>query len=439
MSADADQKSRRTWTLWMPLGIGFFAALFLIAVLGIWGTVTNISGAVIGKGKVQVSTTRTALQHPIGGVIAEILARDGDKVLAGDIILRLDNTTLLSELEIVEGELFEALANEARLEALVDDQPELTPHPVLREAADQRPEIAALMARHSRRLAAQRVNLDTQNRLLQEQAQQVREQITGIEAELAAKIKRKGYVEQELEQDLKLVEKGLIKLSVIFGLRKELAAAEGEIGKLGAKGAELSGKVAEIELKRHDLGPVYIEKAVDALSKLRPLRTKFLVKRLSMLTRLSQLEVRAPISGTIHDSKILGLRSVVVVAKPLLFIVPNDEPVSVAVQISSADIDQLYLGQTAALKFNAFSRRSTPVINGEVSLISADAFLNEKTRKAYYNVEISLTTDELAKLEGKALIPGMPVDAFISTSSRTPLSYITKPLMDYFDRAFRDA
>ncbi len=423
----------------MPLSIGFFAALFLIAVLGVWGTVTNISGAVIGKGKVQVSTTRTALQHPIGGVIAEILAIDGDPVQAGDIILRLDDTALLSELEIVEGELYEALANEARLEALVDNLPELIPHPVLLEAVNTRPEIAALVARHARRLKAQRINLDTQSRLLHEQAQQVREQITGIKAELAAKIRRKAYIEQELEQDMKLVEKGLIKLSVIFGLRKELAGAEGEIGKLRAKEAELSGKVTELELKRFDLGPVYIEKSVDALSKLRPLRTKFLVKRLSMLNRLSQLEVRAPISGTIHDSKILGLRSVVVAAKPLLFIVPNDEPISVAVQISSADIDQLYLGQTAALKFRAFNRRTTPVINGEVSLISADVFLNEKTKKAYYNVEISLTTDELAKLEGKALIPGMPVDAFISTSPRTPLSYITKPLMDYFDRAFRDA
>lgn len=423
----------------MPIGIGFLAALFLFGVLGIWGTVTNISGAVVGKGKVQVSTTRTALQHPIGGVISEILANNGDRVRAGDIILRLDDTTLLSELEIVEGELFEALANEARLEALVDDLPDLVPHPVLQEAADTRPDIVALIARHTRRLAAQRAALDSQNRLLEEQTQQVREQIIGVQAQLKAKQQRKIFVNQELEQDLILAEKGLIKLSVVFALRKDLATTQGEIGNLRAKAAELSGKVAEIELKRLDLVPANTEKAVDALSKLRPLRTKFLVKRLTMLNKLAQLDVRAPISGAIHDSKIEGLRSVVVAAKPLMYIVPNEEPISVAVQISAADVDQLYLGQPATLKFRAFNRRSTPVIAGEVSLISADAFLNPKTRKPYYDVEISLTMDELAKLEGKTLLPGMPVDAFISTTSRTPLNYITKPLMDYFDLAFRDA
>lgn len=423
----------------MPLGIGFLAALFLFAVLGIWGTVTNISGAVVGKGKVQVSTTRTALQHPIGGVISEILAKNGDRVRAGDIILRLDDTALLSELEIVEGELFEALANEARLVALVDDLPDLVPHPVLQEAADTRPDIAALIDRHSRRLTAQRAALDSQNRLLQEQARQVQEQIIGVQAQLEAKLQRKSYVNQELVQDLILSEKGLIKLSEIFALRKDLATTEGEIGNLRAKAAELSGKVAELELKRLDLIPASTEKSVDALSKLRPLRTKFLVKRLSMLNKLAQLDVRAPISGAIHDSKVEGLRSVVVAAKPLMYIVPSEEPISIAVQISSTDIDQLYLGQPASLKFRSFNRRLAPVIMGEVSLISADAFLNPKTKKAYYDVEISLSMDELAKLEGKTLIPGMPVDAFLSTTSRSPLNYITKPLMDYFDLAFRDA
>ncbi len=432
-------EKRRTWTLWRPLGIGVGAAIFLILVLGVWGNFTNISGAVIGTGKVQVATQRTALQHPVGGVVAEMLVQNGDEVRVGDILLRLDATSLSSELNVVEGELFEALANEARLQAIVDDSTEILPHPTLLEAAATHPSVQSLLDRQARRLAAHYASLNTQNSLLGQQAQQVREQIIGTKAELAAKQKRKTYVEEELAQSSALAAKKLIKASVVYSLQKDKVTNEGDIARLRAKAAELGGKVAELELKRHDLAPAIKEKAVAEMSKLRPVRTKFLEKRITLLDRLSQLEIRSPIDGKIHDSQILGLRSVIVAAKPLMYIVPSHEPVSVMVRIDASDIDQIYLSQPASLKFRSFSRRTTPVIFGEITLISPDAFLDEKTKKPYYDVEIGLTPEELAKLEGKPLLPGMPVDAFISTQSRTPLNYVTKPLLNYFDRAFRDA
>src|SRR5262245_49981874 len=172
---------RRSWTIRKPLGIGLVAVAILLGFLFTWGTTLNISGAVIAKGQVQVSSSRTAVQHPVGGVVAEILAQNGDKVRSGDIVLKLDDTQLRSELAAVEGELFEILANEARLVAELDDQKQLSPHRILREAAEANPELRVLMERQQRQLDSHYKSLDTQISLLEEQTRQIRDQAAGEE------------------------------------------------------------------------------------------------------------------------------------------------------------------------------------------------------------------------------------------------------------------
>jgi len=434
-----DHQNRRSWTIRKPLGIGIFSVVFLFAVLVVWGMKINIAGAVIAKGKVQASSTRTVLQHPVGGVVVEVLAQNGNFVKAGDVVLRLDDTQLRSELKIVEGELFEILSKSARLEAIIDDRPELLLHPVLRLVSNDEPQINDLLDRQQRRLESHYASLDTKKRLLGQQIKQVEKQIAGVEAELDAKKQRSIFVEKELKKATSNFQKGLIRVSVVNAHQIDQYTTRGEIGKLSAKIAELTGKIAELGLNLHALTPSLKEKASEKLDTLGPLKTKFLEQRNRLMDALSKLEIRTPISGTIHDSKVLGLRSVVVSAKPLMYIVPDDDPASVAVRVDAADIDQVFIGQNASLKFSAFNRRSTPTIIGQVTNISADAFLDEKTQKLYYFVELFLPATEIEKLGKNTLISGMPVSAFITTQSRSPLNYLTKPIMDYFDRAFRDS
>ncbi len=436
---DQNDEFRRTWSIRKPLGIGIFSIVIIFGVLGIWGWKANISGAIIAKGKIQVATNQTAVQHLKGGVIAEVLAENGNLVNAGDLVLRLDDTQLRSELKIVEGELFEALANIARLESEIDDQKELNLHPLLREASLEFPEIQSLIGRQQRQLDSHYQSLDTNSRLLGEQIKQIEKQIAGVEAELSAKTERMTLLELELESSNKLFEKGLIPKSTVLLLQKDQLTTRGDVGKLAAKIAELNGKISELGLKLHTLTPIQKEKAVEKLSKLRPARTKFLEQRTRVLDELTKLEIRSPISGKVHDSRVLGIRSVVVSAIPLMYIIPNDTPISVSVRVRAIDIDQIYARQQASLKFDSFSRRSTPVIFGEVSNISADAFLDAKTGKLFYNVEISLSDSEIEKLGKNSLISGMPVNAFFTTKSRSPLEYVTKPIMVYFDKAFRDS
>ena len=386
------QKGRRTWSNWMPVSIGLFSIVLLVGAIGGWSVTANISGAVIGSGQIQIAANRQALQHPVGGVVSEVLVENGDAVKAGDVVLRLDESQSLSELKIIEGELYELLSKEARLEAEIDELPEMSLHPLLKKAASEDPEINKLVVRQRRHLKSRLASLDTNSRLLRQQIIQVKKQIVGVEAELETKSMRRGVVEKELSESQTLLAQGLTKRSTMRGLEKDQFTTQGDIGKLTAKVAELKGKISELELKLHALGPTNQEKAIEELGKLRPLKTKFLEKRLAVLDLMSKLEIRTPISGTVHDTKIEGLRSVVVAAKPLMFVVPKDKPISVSVKIDAADIDQVHFGQMATLRFTSFNRRNTPMIQGEVTKISADAFLEPVKKKFYYEIEICVAS-----------------------------------------------
>ena len=435
---DRGRHDRRSWTIRKPLGIGLAAVAALFGLLFVWGATFKISGAVVAKGQVQVSSSRTAVQHPVGGVVAEIMAENGDKVGSGDIVVKLDDAQLRSELAAVEGELFEILANEARLVATLDDQKELSPHSILREAAERSLELRALLERQQRQLDAHYNSLRTQISLLEEQAKQIRDQALGEESALEANRQRLALAEDELAVSEQSLDKGIITKTVVTTLQRDVIQTKGEIGRLIAKVAELKGKISEQQLKILTIPIDMKEKSADKLNLLGQQKKKLVETRNGILYKLSKLEIRSPVSGTINDSKILGLLSVVEAAKPIMYIVPDSDPTSVSVRVDAADIDQVYRGQEASLRFIAFNRRSTPVIAGEVTYVSADAFMDERTQKLYYLVEVSLIEQELQKLGEVTLISGMPVEAFITTRSRSPASYVMKPITDYFNRAFRD-
>lgn len=428
---------RLTWSTRRPLLLGLGSFVLLVGVIGFWSVRADIAGAVIGLGVIEVSSTQTAVQHPVGGVVKEILAREGDRVAAGDVVVRLDDFQLLSDLKVVEGDLFETLAAIARLEAEVEGRTTLTLHPALAEAASI-PEYGRLIDRQQRDLDAFYASIAAEDGLLDEQVSQIQAQIVGIEAQLAASTDERALISAELLTARDLNARGLNRDAELVALEKAEVATRGEIGKLTAQIAELRGKIAEVELKRLQILPDAETSAAQELAKLRPERTRFLERRASILDGLTKLDIRAPVSGQIYQSAVQGLRSVIVAASPLMMIVPDDDPVLANVRVAATDIDQAYVGQSASLKFKSFNGRQIPIILGRVAQISADASLDTTTRKTYYQVKVGLLPEEMAKLGDKDLIPGMPVEAFLSTETRTPLSYVLRPFMFYFDRAFRD-
>ena len=433
-----NDSGRRSWTVRKPLIIGLVAIFGLFGGVFAWAATSDISGAIIGQGKVEASGNRFAVQHPVGGVVAEILVDDGDRVSSGDVVLRLDDPALHSELAAVESELFELLANEARLEAEVENRRTLAVHPILQAAARSDPSVNMLIGQQQRQLNSHYTSLSAQLSLMGTQRMQTSEEAGGVHAALAAKREEVALLTEELASAQENMDKGYVTRTVVTTLQREVIRARGEVATLAAKIAELHGKDSEQRLETYAAPLESREESADRLNQSRQQSATLIANRSALLTQLAKLEVKAPVSGMIFDSQVLGPRSVVQAASPIMYVVPSSAPNLAIVRIEANDIEQVHVGQAVGLRFTTFNQRSTPMIDGRVSAISADAFRDERTQAFYYFVDIQLLDGELGRLGGAQLIAGMPVEAFIRTDQRSPASYLIKPIEDFFTRAFRD-
>ena len=432
------ERDRRSWTIRKPLWIGLAALIGLFGFVVAWAATFDISGAVIGKGQVQASASRIAVQHPVGGVVATILAENGDRVKSDDVVVQLDDSSLRSELATINGELFELLANEARLEAELADRRTLSIHPILQEAMASDPGVRSLLGQQQQQLNAYYQSMGTQVSLLNRQRGQISDEAVGVQAALDAKREELALLEDELAQARQNLQAGYVTRTVVSDLQRETIKARGEVGTLAAKKAELQGKVAEQQVMIYATPFDLKEASADRLNLSRQQSKRLIESRNAIVYKLGRLDVRAPVSGMIFDSKLLGPRSIVEAAKPIMYIVPDHRPALVVVRVEAEDIEQVHVGQPAGLRFTTFNKRSTPIIDGRVTAISADAFKDEKTQAFYYFVDVQLIDSELQKLGAVELLPGMPVDAFLQTDSRSPASYVIRPVTDFFTKAFRD-
>ena len=428
---------KRVWSAAMPLSIGFVALTILVGVIGVWSVKARIAGAVIASGMIQVENNRQVVQHPQGGVVGEILAKDGDTVAAGDVVLRLDDALLQSELSIIEGQLAEIRARKARLEAERDGLDAVMVPEALSVLAQTMPEVHNMIDGQLRLFEARNESLRREADQISEQIAQAHNQIDGTEAQLLALRTQKDLIAQELTNVRSLLEKGLAQASRVSSLQREEARLSGEIGNLAATIAQLRGQIAAFDIQRLKLDTVRREEANTTLSDLQYNEIELVERRLSAVETLSRMEIRSPVSGVIYGSQVFALQAVISPAAPIMYVIPQDQPLVVSARIESINIDQIHIGQEASLRFVAFEQRTTPELFGQVSQISADVFTDEATGQSYYKAELLPNEDELLKLGGQKLLPGMPVEAFIRTAERSPLSYLVKPLTDYFNRAFR--
>jgi HlyD family type I secretion membrane fusion protein len=427
----------RAWRARMPLGLGFLALVMLVGVLGVWSVKARIAGAVIASGMIQLENNRQVVQHPQGGVVGEILAKNGDTVSAGQVLLRLDDASLKSELAIVQGQLFEIQARKVRLEAERDGMEMLSVPDAMVTAALQHAEVQSMIDGQRRLFEARADSMRREVEQISEQIDQAHNQIEGTSAQLAAFETQQDLIVKELTDAQSLLDKGLTQASRVSSLQREEARLLGEIGNLTATIAQLRGQIAALEIQQIRLTTTRREEANTTLSNLQYSEIELAERRLSLRETLSRMEIRSPVSGVIYGSQIFAVQAVISPADPIMYVIPQDQPLVVSARIQSMNIDQVYVGQDASLRFTAFEQRTTPEINGRVSRISADVFTDEATGLSFYQAELLPNDDELDKLGGQRLLPGMPVEAFIRTTERSPLSYLAKPLTDYFTKAFR--
>jgi len=422
-----------------PILFGLFTLLLLVGGFGLWSTTTKIAGAVVSPGRVEVEQNRQVVQHPDGGVVETIFVKNGDLVAAGDPLIQLDGTLLQSELTIVEGQFFEILARRGRLEAERDDADHLTFPAELTEAATGRPTIAALMAGQEKLFAARQETTANEIDQLRKRRAQIVNQIEGIGAQRRSTADQLALIGQELEDLKSLLDRGLTQAGRVLALQREKARLDGVAGELDAARAEAEGKVTEIDIEILNRGSTRREEANTQLRDLGYRELELAERRRSLTEQIDRLDIRAPVSGVVHALQVTTPRSVIRAAEPVLYIIPQDRPLVIAAQVAPIHVDEVAIGQEVALRFAAFDSRTTPELFGQVRQISADALTDEASRSAYYRAEIVLDEGEMAKLGGRAIIPGMPVEVFIRTGERTPLAYLLKPLSEYFNRAFRES
>ncbi len=422
------------------LVIGLLTLVLLVGGFGGWAVFAEISGAIVASGQVEVDQNRQVVQHPDGGVIAEIAVQEGDLVEAGTILVRLDSTLLRSELAIVENQLFELMARRGRLEAERDQIDDITFEEELLQIAGQRPEIAELVEGQARLMEARRDSMDREAEQLRKRRQQIETQVFGIEAQQASLNEQLKLIREELRDQKTLLDRGLAQASRVLSLQREEARMAGTMGELTAQKGQAEERATEIDIEILKLTTTRREEAITSLRDLLYRELELAEQRRSLRERLSRLDIRAPSSGIVYGKTVFAPRSVVRAAEPLMYLIPQDRPLVIAVRIEPTDIDEVFLGQSVVLQVAAFDSRTTPELFGRVVQLSADAFVDEASGRTYYRAEIVLPEEEIAKLpEGLALIPGMPVQSFVRTADRTPLAYLMQPLTDYFTRAFRES
>lgn len=432
-------KTAKTWSTRKPVTYGILTLLALVGGFGGWSVVTKITGAIVTSGQIEVELNRQVVQHPDGGVVATINVAEGDTVAAGDLILTLDGASIRSELAIVEGQLFESLARRGRLEAERDDLEQIAFGADLTSAEADHPIVTEKMEGQRRLFDARRVSVESQIEQLGKRRDQIADQVIGIDAQKQALTTQLDLLRKELVDQQGLLEEGLAEASRVLGLQREEASLRGQLGELAATRAQAEGRITETQIEVLRLASDRREEANAQLRDSGVQELELAERRRALQERISRLEVRAPVSGIVLGLTVTTPRAVLRPADPVLYLIPQDRPLVIATRVPPIHIDQVHVGQAVKLVFSAFSSRETPELTGHVTVVSADALVDQRTQAPYYRAEILLNDGEMAKLAGKTLIPGMPVEAFIQTEARTPLAYLLKPFTDYFARAFRES
>jgi len=434
----AKPKKEDGWSAKGFIRFGLICVLILGGGFGTWAATAQIAGAVIAIGQLRVEANRQVVQHQYGGVVAEILARNGDVVDANEVLVRLDPSEDRSQLAAMESQYFEILARLGRLEAVQSDADRITFDPELVEEAKRNPEVRRLMEGQVAFFNARRQSMAKEVLILDERKTQLREQIVGVEAEMTATETQLEKIDKELESVRRLFQRGLVQADRLYALEREEARLQGAIGQLKQQIAQIRSQISEIEIEQLRMFDTLREEAIAESRELGFRRLEIAENRASLKQRLSRLEIKAPRPGTVIDSTIFALGAVIRPAEPIMYIVPTDTGLVVDARLEPTDIDTVFVGQETVLRFPALNVRTTPELFGRVTQKSADVITDEQSGLSFYRVEVVINDGEVEeKLDGQVLLAGMPVEAYIQTGSRTPLEYLVKPIWDYFASAGR--
>jgi len=431
----------RETRVYLIFGVIVIALLF--GGIGVWAAGIEISGAVLAKGTLVVDSSVKKVQHPTGGVIGEILVKDGSHVKAGDVVVRLDETVTRANLKMILKLLDETAVRQARLIAERDDRSEIAFSEDLRKRLTDST-LAEIMVSEKTLFDSRRSAREGQKSQLRERIEQLREEIDGLKGQLISRKKEADYATQELAGLIELDRKALVSMQRITAARRTVAQLEGDIAQVVASIAQAKGKITETGLQILQLDQDTKAEVSKDLRDQQAKEAELTERRVAAEDQLRRTDIRSPQNGIVHQLLVHTVGGVIAPSETIMLIVPEADRLVIDARIPPQDIDQVNVGQTAFIRFSAFNHRTTPEVAASVVRVSPDLVTESRSGTGgegtieYYAVRLTLTHEAKEKLDGLALIPGMPVEVHIKTAERTALSYFMKPLADQFAMAFKE-
>jgi HlyD family secretion protein len=419
-----------------PLLFGTTAIVVFLGSFIAWSTLVPLAEAAIAPGQIRSEGNRRTIQHLEGGIVAEILARDGDTVKAGQVLMRLNDAQSLAGLETLRSQRWTLVAQDARLKAERANSTEITFPPDLLAATDPRAQEAVTGQRTL--FAARQASLVSQIQVLE--ARIAQHEATGGSAhgQIASQRRQLELIRRE-EQDVRtLVSQGLERMPRLLALQRNVASLEGNMedlrGQVERAEASASEARSQIRQTRDQRQADISTEERDVRSRLNEAEEKLRAAQDAATRR----ELTAPEDGTIMGSKFFNLGAVIRGGEPVMELVPSHDRLVAEVQLSPSDIDVVYPGLRAEVRLPAFKQRLVPFLHGHVTYVASDVTTDDRTRASHYRVQVVVDQEQLAKLENVELRAGMPVEAQIQTGSRSFFRYMVQPVLDSFHRAFRE-
>jgi HlyD family secretion protein len=435
----SNREERKSEVGWRRVAVAGYVLIFVtFGVVGGWAAVTKIDRAVAAPGVVAIETNRKTVQHLEGGIVREILVKEGDAVSQGTILFRLDDVQAKANYREIESQLYTFLAMEARLIAERDQKAAITwPEELVAPDSDGAFDshiTADAVAEFNKR----RSSLQDQVAVLNSRIEQLGDEIRGTQLQKDSAEGQIDFINKELVGLRELYEKQLVPATRVYAMERERERLQGVIGEAIANIAKSNGAIGEYNIQIEQLREKFQEDVAKSLvevrEKLAEVRDKLAVAR----DVLHRLDVVAPVAGTVQSLKVFTIGQVIRQGEPLLDIVPGNERLIIEVQFSPSDIDGVYTGQTAEVRFPAFHSRMIPLILGRLESVSRDRLVDETSKQPYYRGIVVLDDTQIPAELRSRVRAGMPAEVIVASGARTVLSYIVSPLSQTLRKGFID-
>jgi HlyD family type I secretion membrane fusion protein len=435
--AAADTSSWPTPSLWRPLRLALATIVTTLLIVVGWGVIAKLDSAAVATGTLMVDLNRRVVQHLEGGIVGEVLVRDGDVVTAGQPLLRLDATRARAQLTMIQDDSNRLRAREATLRAERDSLPNPAfPDDLVQREAD--PKIAEIIETQRNEFQARHISLQGQADILSQRVLQMRKQIDGLRVRIESNDRQLALIRQEVAIVEGLVRQGLERLARLLALQRDEARLLGERGEAIENIARTEQAINETEMQQLQLHRSRQEEIARDLRDVQGRIFELREREVAAADQLSRIDISAPEGGTVMDLRYTAPGGVIAPGAQVASIVPERERLVVEAQLSPTEVDTVRPGMVASIRLSHAGARWTPVIEGIVERISPDRMVDQRTGQPYFIVRVGVPADEMERHGDLKLQSGMHTDVLIRRGERSVVSYLVRPFLDRFSKSLRE-